>query len=278
VGRLVALQAQASVSPCVALWSRLDGFRKEQLTRALERRTVVKATSLRTTLHVMTTAAFPLIHAGYVESSRGRTERLGVDVETLRAAVGDDPIGGTELFELGHRVLETDDRWSVAFAARALPFVRTPPVGEWPHSKPSPAVLWRDSLPPAAEASAHVVRAYLAGYGPASRDDVEQFTGFKVRQIAPALDGLRTLADEQGTTLYDLPQARLSPADTAAPVRFLPPYDSVILAHRDRARTLPDAYYETVIRRKNATTLATFTVDGFIAGAWKIERGAAAGS
>jgi hypothetical protein len=272
VGRLVALQAQASVSPYVALWSRVDGFRKEQLTRALERGTVVKATSLRTTLHVMTTAAFPLIHVGYVESSRGRTERLWAEVETLRAAVPDEPIDGPELFELGHRVLETDDRWSVAFAARALPFVRTAPVGEWPHNKPSPAVLWRDSLPPPDEASAHVVRAYLAGYGPASRDDVEQFTGFKVRQIAPALEGLRTFADEQGRTLYDLPHARLSPADAAAPVRFLPPYDSVILAHRDRARILPDAHYETVIRRKNATTLATFTVDGFIAGAWKVDR------
>lgn len=272
VGRLVALQAQASVSPYVALWSRVDGFRKEQLTGALSRGTVVKATSLRTTLHVMTSAAFPLIHAGYVESSRGRTDRLGVDVETLRAAVPDEPIGGTELFELGHRVLETDDRWTVAFAARALPFVRTSPLGEWPHNKPSPAVLWRASLPPAAEATAHVVRAYLAGYGPASREDVEQFTGFKVRQIAPALEELRTFADERGRTLYDLPRARLSPADAAAPVRFLPPYDSVILAHRDRTRILPDEYYETVIRRKNATTLATFTVDGFIAGAWRAER------
>ncbi len=43
VERLVALQAQASVSPYVALWSRLDGFRNEQLTRALERGTVVKS-------------------------------------------------------------------------------------------------------------------------------------------------------------------------------------------------------------------------------------------
>ncbi len=34
VERLVALQAQYAPSPYVALWSRLDGFRKEQLTRA----------------------------------------------------------------------------------------------------------------------------------------------------------------------------------------------------------------------------------------------------
>jgi hypothetical protein len=54
-------------------------------------------------------------------------------------------------------------------------------------------------------------------------------------------------------------------------VRFLRAFDSIILAHRDRSRILPDEYYETVIRRKNATTLATFTVDGFVAGSWRMD-------
>ena len=272
VGRLVAMQAQAAVSPYVALWSRIEGFRKEQLTRALERGAVVKAGSLRTTLHVSTREAFPFVFAGYLDASRGRTDGLGVDIDALRNAVPEEPVDATELYELAYRVLGTDNRFTAAFALRALPFVRTAPVGEWPHNKPSPVVLWREPLPSGAEASARIVREYLAGYGPASREDVEQFTGFKVRQIAPALDGLRTFADEHGRTLYDLPRTRLAPGDAPAPVRFLPPYDSIILAHRDRSRILPDAHYETVIRRKNATTLATFTVDGFIAGAWNVER------
>ena len=37
VGRLVALQAQYAPSPYVSLWSRMDWFRKEQLTRARNR-------------------------------------------------------------------------------------------------------------------------------------------------------------------------------------------------------------------------------------------------
>src|SRR6476646_611296 len=61
VGRLVALQAQYAPSPYVALWSRLDGFRKEQLTRALVDGTVVKAGALRTTLHVMAGSEFPYL-------------------------------------------------------------------------------------------------------------------------------------------------------------------------------------------------------------------------
>ena len=101
---------------------------------------IVKAGSLRTTLHVMSAAEFPYLASAYVESERGRTEGLGVDVEVLRAALPDEPITSAELFELGHRVLGTDDRWTVAFAYRALPFVRTAPVGSWPHTKPSPFV------------------------------------------------------------------------------------------------------------------------------------------
>jgi winged helix DNA-binding protein len=58
-----------------------------------------------------------------------------------------------------------------------------------------------------------------------------------------------------------------------APVRFLPAFDSVILAHRDRARIVPPEYLDTVFNKKNATTKNTFTVDGFVAGAWRIEQG-----
>jgi hypothetical protein len=55
-------------------------------------------------------------------------------------------------------------------------------------------------------------------------------------------------------------------------VRFLPAFDSIILAHRDRARIVPPEYVEAVFNRKNATTKNTFTVDGFVAGAWRIEK------
>src|SRR5262249_37874976 len=198
VERLVALQAQYAPSPYVALWSRVEGFEKAQLTLGLVRGSIVKAGSFRTTLHVMSGLDFPFHVAAYIEAQRGRSERLGVDIESLRRAIPDRPVTSAELFELGYQVFETDDRWTVAFAYRALPFVRTAPVGLWPHTKPSPMQLWREPLPDPAESSARVVRQYLAGYGPASRDDVVQFTGFKLRQVDPVLDGLRTFEGEAG--------------------------------------------------------------------------------
>jgi hypothetical protein len=272
IERLVALQAQYAPSPYVALWGRVDGFRKEQLTKALVGGSAIKAGVFRTTLHVVSRRDYPAIVSSYIESQRGRIAGLGVDIERLWRAVPDRATSSSELFEIGHRALGTDDHWTVAFAYRALPFVRAAPTGPWPHTKPSPFVPWREPLPDAQESAVHVVRAYLAGYGPASREDVQQYTGFRLGQIDPALDGLRTFVSETGETLFDMPRGRIVPPDMPAPVRFLPAFDSIILAHRDRSRIVPFEYMETVFNRRNATTKNTFTVDGFVAGAWRIEK------
>ena len=39
---------------------------------------------------------------------------------------------------------------------------------------------------------------------------------------------------------------------------------------------MPPEYVEAVFNKKNATTKNTFTVDGFVAGAWRIEQAEAA--
>ena len=108
---------------------------------------------------------------------------------------------------------------------------------------------------------------YLGGYGPATREDIQQFTGLRLGQIDAALAGI---PERDG--LYDLPRAPRAAADTPAPVRFLPAFDSIILAHRDRSRIVPPEYADEVFNKKNATTKNTFTVDGFVAGAWRIEK------
>ncbi|HST16482.1 MAG TPA: winged helix DNA-binding domain-containing protein [Gaiellaceae bacterium] len=270
IARLVALQAQYAPSPYVALWSRRAGFRKTQLTEALRDGSAVKSGVIRGTLHVVTRDLYPFIESAHIESQRGRVAGLGVDPAALFDAWPDGPVD--DATALAGRLLGTEDPWTIAFTLRALPWVRTEPVGDWPHTKPSPSVPWREPLAPPGDGAARVVRDYLAGYGPAAREDIEQFTGFRVRQIAPVLDGLRTYADERGRTLFDVPGARLAPAAAPAPVRFLPPFDSIVLAHRDRSRILPNEYRDVVLRRRNATTLATFTVDGLIAGSWKAER------
>src|SRR5262249_32403633 len=195
---------------------------------------LVKATTLRGTLHVSSPALYPLLVSAKIDAIRGRTNNLAVDVEALRCAVPQVSIDGEELRSIAQQVLGTDDRWTVEFALRALPFVRDGVVGPWPHTKPSPARLWRDPLPDSQESAARVVRGFLAAYGPATRDDIERFTSFKIRQIAPALDGL-----DVGHGYYDAPDAPRVAARTLAPVRFLPAFDSALLAHLYTGRLVP---------------------------------------
>jgi hypothetical protein len=89
-----------------------------------------------------------------------------------------------------------------------------------------------------------------------------------VRRFAHLLDGLRTLRDDRGRKLLDLPRAPLPPGATPAPVRLLPKFDNVLI---DRQRVLPDEYRSLVVR-KNADVQPTFTVDGYVAGVWRVEK------
>jgi hypothetical protein len=263
VRHLVALQAQWAPSAYVALWSRLAGFEKEALTGSPE---IVKATALRGTLHVMTRDLFPAVSSAAIESRRGRTENLGVDIGALRRAMPRRALRPGEAREIAERVLGTDDEWTISFALRALPFVRDGAVGPWPHTKPSPTRFWREPLPDPQESANRVTRGFLAAYGPATRDEIERFTAFRIRQLRPALDGL-----EGPDGLYDVPDAQRVSARVRAPVRFLPAYDSMLLAHLDNGRVIPTEYVGAVYNRKNATCKSTFTVDGFVAGTWRVQ-------
>ena len=125
-------------------------------------------------------------------------------------------------------------------------------------------------------AVARLVWRYLAAFGPASRQDVAQFTLLRQGDVAPAFDALAgrltTHENGHGAALYDLPDAPLSDADVPAPPRLLGMWDSVLLAYRDRGRVIPPAYRSTVIRR-NGDVLSTVLVDGFVAGVWRIVDG-----
>ena len=51
--RVAGLQAQEPRAPYIGLWTRVEGFERAALTDALHRRTVVKATLMRATLHLV---------------------------------------------------------------------------------------------------------------------------------------------------------------------------------------------------------------------------------
>jgi hypothetical protein len=260
-GRLVALQAQWAPSAYVALWSRLVSVPKEDVTA------LVKATTLRTTLHVQSRELYPSLASAWIESRRGRSENRGYDVAALRRAMPRRSLRPGEPEEIVARVIGSDDRWDVSFALRTLPFVRVGVVGPWPHTKPPRVQLWRGRLPDPGEAAVRVVRALVLAYGPMTRDEIERFTGFRIRQIAPALAGL-----DERDGVYDMPGAPRASGGERAPVRFLPAFDSMLLAHLYNGRIIAREHVDAVYNRKNAMCKSTFTVDGFVAGTWRVEK------
>ena len=63
VERLVGLQAQWPPAPYVGLWTRVAGFKRAALERELARGTIVKATVMRQTLHLVTLRDYALLRA-----------------------------------------------------------------------------------------------------------------------------------------------------------------------------------------------------------------------
>jgi hypothetical protein len=293
IERVGALQAQWPPSPYIALWSRLEGFGRDNLMRAIERRRVVKATLMRGTLHHVSARDY-LAYAGLFRAARlaelePRVQRAGLDADFERLTdelldhLSDEPRSRPELLRLlGQPKLVTSDRgpwvtWHMLAARAGL--VHGPPSSVWRKNTGrgtfTPAASWLGGEGRSGpDAAAHLVRRYLAAFGPATRADVARWTGLPVAMVAPAFESvrLRRLGDEGDRELLDLPRAPLPAADTPAPPRLLPMWDSSLLAHDDRSRILPEHFRKTVIR-PNGDVLQTFLVDGFVAGTWELADG-----
>jgi hypothetical protein len=279
VERLCAIQAQWPQSPYIGLWSRLAGFEKDQLTRALAQHRVLKTQLFRITLHITSARDYPYFFAVWGPAARDRTpgvaqEKLEELTRRVRAAALKGPLTQDEVEELAAE--EMGFRWRT----RTLtPLVHLPPGGTWSHYGRTQLAAMETvlgvELPSRDDGAERLVRSYLAAFGPATQEDILRFAGVRVGDIRPGLERieLRRFRDERGRVLLDLPRAPLPDGDTPAPVRFLPKWDSSLLAYAppERTRILPEQYRPTVIR-KNGDVLPTVLVDGFVAATWDMAR------
>jgi hypothetical protein len=279
VERLCAIQAQWPQSPYIGLWTRLVGFEKDQLTRALAQHRVVKTQLFRITLHITSARDYPYFFAVWGPAARDRTpgvaqEKLEELTRRVRAEALKGPLTQHEVEELAAE--EMGFRWRT----RALtPLVHLPPGGTWSHygrtQLGAMETVLGVELPSRDDGAERLVRSYLAAFGPATQDDILRFAGVRVGDIRPGLERLRLrrFRDERGRVLLDVPRAPLPDGDTPAPVRFLPKWDSSLLAYAapERTRILPEQYRPTVIR-KNGDVLPTVLVDGFVAATWDMAR------
>ncbi|MGW2030658.1 winged helix DNA-binding domain-containing protein [Streptomyces sp. NPDC001811] len=287
VEHLLALQAQQPGSPFLALWNRLAGFGADDLRTALEKREVVRATYVRATLHLLTARDYlafrALVEPSLAAAAAGVTKRIAgpeIDQERLvavaRGVLGAGPLDFAAIRERMRREFPGADERALGYHVRMrLPLVMVPTADRWAFpasSEVTTAGSWLGAEPAEESSAEDFVRRYLAAYGPAGPADLREFAWLRAADVFERLGPeLRTFTTEDGQVVHDLPDAPRPGPDTPAPVRLLPEFDSLVLAHKDRSRIVPAEHRPRLITR-NLRVPASFLWDGLVAGTWATTR------
>ena len=290
IDELGGLQTQYAPSGYISLWSRMNGFQRADLTRAMEAREAIHGTLMRVTIHtVSATDYWPMAIAvrqarrEWFASAWRRVAR-SVDMEAA-AAAGREILSGTTLrvAELKRRMAERGfegNGWALW-----VDLVRVPPSGTWERRMNDlyaladewlpPEFVHPDGLPTEDDGLRLMLRRYLTAFGPARPTDFAEWAGIRMRRAQPIIDSceLRRFSDELGHELIDLPGLPLPDPKTPAPVRFLPPFDPTTLVSCRRTQILPDDLRPRIFTRSTPWSVGMFLVDGRICGTWHHEAG-----
>ena len=293
IEHLIGLQAQAPFPPYYGLWSRLGGFRPEDLAALLTDRRAVRIALMRGTIHLVSARdCLPLRRLVQPVLERGLRgafgkQLAGVDPAAVAAAgrelVESEPMTFSRLGDALAGHWPDHPPAALAQAVRAyVPLVQVPPRAVWGRAGQSAhtsAEHWlglaaeQDPADPERDTLAGLVTRYLAAFGPATARDVAAWSG--LTGLRAVMDQLRpslvTFRDEQGAELFDLPSAPRPGEEAPAPVRLAAEFDNLLLSHADRSR---------VIQAENLKRFYTINgifpgavlIDGFVAGMWRLAR------
>jgi hypothetical protein len=283
---LGGVQAQQSNDPYIALWSRIESFGQEDLTAAILDRSILRATTIRGTLHlhpVSDLVGFRALVQPFLSAQwkSNFLKRLGEEDEAkvIRAGIRLLDRGPMTAGALGRALKEQFPSAEPAALSSAIALhetlVQIPPTRLWGNG--SAPILQRlenylPEIPAPSLTRTDLVRRYLSAFGPASVNDMQVWC--RLTRLSVSFeeigDELIVLADGNGRTLYDLPDAPRPDEETPAPVRFLPLYDNVYLGYHDRRRLLGEgtARLGSMFEEFRPAVL----VDGTISGGWSLQR------
>ena len=282
VERLVGLQAQIPLDPYVGLWSRVQAFDPAAFGQQLLERELVRMTLMRTTLHLVATSDAlrlrPLLQS-VVErafaSSPFARNLAGLDLGPVLARgvelVEEQPLATSQLARILGGEWPGYDPTSLAYAVRYLvPLVQVTPRGVWGRTlqaKVTTLSSWAGRPPDSPTDAEELVVRYLRAFGPASLADIRTWSWLTgVRSVVDRLrPELRVYRDEAGRELFDAADGVFCDPSVPAPVRFLPQYDNLFLAHADRGRLMAELRWDSSFSHHG-----TVFVDGFLAGTWRL--------
>ncbi|MFD5829113.1 winged helix DNA-binding domain-containing protein [Lentzea sp. NPDC060358] len=283
IEHLVGVQAQEPKSPYIGLWTRLEAFRPQELEDLLTGREAVRMLLMRGTIHLVG-ARDALGLRPHTQLKLDRELRSGPFASRLRDLDLD------EVAEAGRKILDEvpqgtadagrqlRERWPdrehtvLGNALRnKLALVQLPPRGLWDRSGRAVCTTVENWLgrPQRAITAEEIVLRYLGAFGPATVMDAQQWSG--LTKLAGTFHALRprlvTFRNEAGKELFDLPDAPRPDAGTELPVRLLPEFDNVLLAHTNRRRVIADDRLGVVVGGK-----PTVLVDGYVVATWAVTK------
>jgi uncharacterized protein YcaQ len=297
VSDLCGLHAQVMSSAELTLWARVDGLQVGDLANALwSERSLVKLWAMRGTLHLLSATEHPFWASALRTYAHFRREswarHYGVSSSTMDRLI-------TTIGEVLHGAELTREELAIAVRRRT-------------RSKRYDAALlhsWGGLLKPASyegmlcfapsdgqrvrftnphswlgiqtdgpepeEARRHVVRRFLAGYGPASTDEVARWWG----ALSPAQTEavIRSLGDEvvmldvEGTHAWVLAEDEkaVASAEPTRTVRLLPGFDQYVIGSTKHSDRLMPGGFRDRVHRQAGWVSPVLAVDGRIEGVWK---------
>ena len=297
VRRVGPIQSQAPRAPFLGVAARLPGVSYDAIAAAFEDHHIVKASSIRGTVHVCVREQFPLLDAvtrRTLERSWSKILRLRRrDVAELRAEIqrwiGDDWRLESDLTEhmtswLAANESEESAAASKESSARFLlrgysALIRRPSNGAWEKRSPwllhhAPPLL--GTAPVDADAALEALaRVHIAAFGPSTRDDIAWWSGEGLTRVDAAVGRLGTeVVARPGpgdATYLDLadPPSRGHPDPG---LRLLPEYDALVVGYHPKGRTrfLDAAHAESIWNRANGVFSAAVLYDGRLVALWRL--------
>lgn len=296
-GAVAGLQAQHATWPYVALWTRRPTSSVSDLEQAITAGTMVKATLMRSTLHLVDAADLRAFDVASAEPRlatwRASAARAGLDLDDLNAQVRafcSEPrtLAEIEAHLAGwHPGLDPYEHipggvrnafFRLGTAGGGL--VHVPPSGLWgEHGKPRYLDVdqWVPGTDPGLdEALGTTLERFLGAFGPATLADFMHWSG--QRRVGAARRAVAALGDRvierpgpQEQTYLDLADGAI-PAELPASPRLLARWDSALIAYRPEARSrLIADQHRGAVYQKNGDVLPTFLIDGLVAGLWSAD-------
>jgi hypothetical protein len=299
---LCGVHAQVQASAELQLSARVEGIVRADVRAALwERRELVKAWTVRGTLHLHPADELPLWFAARRAVLRSADKGLpawrdpagvvhpavGADeVEMVRAAVW-DVLGDRCLLrdELTEEVVQrvggaARERLRSGFAFFLSELCQGPPQGSRiTLARPDRWIEgWRD-FTNEDEALREVCRRFLRTYGPARPSDFSEwfasstFTVAEARKLFEALAAELEEIDVDGHRCFVLAGDGSFPAPSST-VRLVPEYDVYVMGFREREQLVPDLVRDLVAqhgrgRYEGPAGVRFVLVDGVAAGLWE---------